>query len=234
MRLDSIAVATITWVRSEAEERLLREALDTLSRHRLPVAVADKGTSPRFTMFLKGLPAFTVIPGGDGGLVAQVRASLSCAAQFGRSHILYTEPDKGDFFRARLLAFLGAAPNTRGGAGVVIAARTAASVGTYPPMQQRAEHVINDLCADVLGVAGDYSYGPFLMPVEMLPDVEHMEASLGWGWRHRVFLTAIRTGRPILHVTADHPCPPEGRAEDHAERAHRLRQLSQNILGLID
>jgi hypothetical protein len=159
---------------------------------------------------------------------------MSCAAQFGRSHILYTEPDKRDFFDARLSAFITAALNAGDNPGIVIAARSPGSFRTYPPWQRRTERIINGLCADLIGVKGDYSYGPFLMPAEMLPGVEELEASIGWGWRHRTFLTARRSGRSIVHVAAHHPCPPEGREEDAAERAHRLRQLSQNILGLIE
>jgi hypothetical protein len=34
-------------------------------------------------------------------------------------------------------------------------------------------------------------------------------------------------------VTGDYPCPPDQRVEDDAERTHRLRQLGENILGLI-
>jgi len=228
--MNGVAVATLTWVRSEAEEHVLRGALEALSRHSLPVAVADKGSSPEFTTFLEGLPGFKVIRNVDGGLVAQVRAAMSCAAQFGRSHILYTEPDKRDFFAARLSTFLSAAPN----ADLVIAARDAASFSTYPPWQRRAERIINDLCADLIGIEGDYSYGPFLMPSGMATRLEDMEPSRGWGWRHKLFLAARRSGRSIVHVAAHHPCPPDGVNEDAAERAHRLRQLSQNILGLVE
>jgi hypothetical protein len=233
MTMDSVAVATLTWVRSDQEERVLRKALEALSRQRLPVAVADRGSSLEFTTFLRGLPGFTVIANVDGGLVAQVCAGMNAAARFGRPHILYTEPDKEDFFRTRLSTFLCSAPDASRN-GVVIAARDASSFSTYPRLQQRAEGIINDLCAEVIGIAGDYSYGPFLMPAEMLHHVVALEAAIGWGWRHRVFLTAHREQRPVVHVAGDHPCPPDGQQEDAAERAHRLRQLSQNILGLIE
>jgi hypothetical protein len=213
---------------------VLRQALEALSRQRLPVAVADRGSSPAFTRFLRGLPGFTVITNVDGGLVGQVCAALSGAAGFGRPHILYTEPDKEEFFQARLSAFLSSAPEAGRRPGVVIAARDAISFSSYPPFQQRAERIINDLCADVTGIPGDYSYGPFLMPAEMLHHVLAVEATIGWGWRHRVFLTAHREQRLLVHVAGTHPCPPDGQQEDAAERAHRLRQLSQNILGLIE
>jgi len=37
-----------------------------------------------------------------------------------------------------------------------------------------------------------------------------------------------------VHIAAHHPCPADGQMEEGAERAHRLRQLRQNILGLIE
>jgi hypothetical protein len=38
----------------------------------------------------------------------------------------------------------------------------------------------------------------------------------------------------VVQLTDDYPCPPDQRHEDDRERTHRLRQLSQNILGLIE
>jgi hypothetical protein len=89
------------------------------------------------------------------------------------------------------------------------------------------------LCGSVLGVRGDYSYGPFLMAAALLPRVVELDPTLGWGWRHRIFLNAKRDGRCIVHVAGDYACPPDQRSEDDDERAHRLRQLSQNIMGLV-
>ena len=54
-----------------------------------------------------------------------------------------------------------------------------------------------------------------------------------WGWRHFVFATAARAGYKIRHVVGDYPCPPDQREENDAERLHRLRQLQQNIQGLL-
>jgi hypothetical protein len=101
-------------------------------------------------------------------------------------------------------------------------------------MQRYTEGVINRLCAEMLGVAGDYSYGPFLMARALVPRVERLEGSLGWGWRHRIFLACHRERLRIVHVKGDYPCPEDQRVESDEERTHRMRQLSQNILGLIE
>jgi hypothetical protein len=228
-----VAVATITWARSPDEERLLRRSLRLLAAAGLPVVVADAGGSPAFTAFLGQLPAFCVTVPGPDGLVSQVQASIEGAARLGRPYLLYVEPDKERFFESALRDFIARAPDG-GGAGVVLASRTDASFSTFPPMQRYAEGVINHLCGQLVERTGDYSYGPFLMSRTLAPHVASLEPRLGWGWRHSTFRAAHRAGLQVHHVAGDYECPPEQRVEDEAERAHRLRQLAQNLLGLLD
>ncbi len=223
----------MTWVRSAAEEAVLRRSLQRLADTGLRVAVADSGSNATFTDFLQRLPGFVVTVPSTRGLVAQVSASLGVAASFDAPFTLYTEPDKEDFFGTRLLAFLHRALADEG-AGIVIAARSDEAMATFPPMQRYTEGVINHLCGEICGAAGDYSYGPFLIARALLPAVTAFEPALGWGWRHAAFVRAVRRGFRFAHVVDGHECPPDQRTEDQAERAHRLRQLSQNVLGLVD
>jgi len=229
---NDVAVATITWARTEAEEALLRRSLGTLAAAGLPVALADKGNSAAFSDFVKHLDGFSVTVPREQGLVTQVQASLALAAGFGRRWILYVESDKQFFFEHRMGDFLHAVPDDRT-LGVALASRSPESYDTFPPMQHYTEGVINHLCTELLGVAGDYSYGPFTMNAALLPHVASLQPGLGWGWRHSTFLAAQRHGLRVMHVTSDYPCPSDQRAEDTGERTHRMRQLSQNILGLI-
>lgn len=104
---------------------------------------------------------------------------------------------------------------------------------TFPPIQRYTEGVINHLCGELIGVSCDYSYGPFLLNSMLLPSVEAMEPTLGWGWRHFILRTAHRLGHRVVPVIGDYPCPDDQRTEDDEERAHRMRQLSENVLGLI-
>jgi hypothetical protein len=231
-----VAVTTITWARTPAEEELLRCSLERLAVAALPVAVADAGTNPDFGRFLSQLPAFHVTVPPERGLVAQVTASMALAASLDRPWILYTEPDKALFFGSRLNDFLQRAAEDRHGreVGVVLASRSRRSFETYPLMQRYTEGVINGLCADLLGPPGDYSYGPFLMTRTLVPELLQVRREIGWGWRHSAFRAAHRAGLRVDHVTGDYPCPNDQRVEDDAERVHRLRQLSENILGLIE
>ena len=231
-----IAVATITWARTPLEEERLRRSLEQLAEVRLPVAVADAGTVPTFTQFLSHLPGFHVTVPSERGLVAQIVASIDLAAAVNTPFILYTEPDKSLFFERSLRAFIRRTAEHPGGRelGVALASRSRESFDTYPPMQRYTEGVINHLCGDVVGAPGDYSYGPFIMTRALVRQLLTMRGHLGWGWRHFAFRAAHQLGLAVDHVTDEYPCPPDQHAEDDAERLHRMRQLSENIAGLIE
>jgi hypothetical protein len=233
LQTSDVAIATITWVRDAGEEALLARALDCLADAGMPVAVADRGASATFTTRLERLPGFRVTVPAEKGLVSQVQAAVELAASFDRPFVLYTEPDKEYFFAHRLAGFVRDAPGEPG-TGVVLASRSEDSFQTFPEVQRYTESVINHLCAQLTGCPGDYSYGPFLMHRALLPQLRQLEPRLGWGWRHATFLAAHRRGLRVVQLTDDYPCPPDQRHEDDRERTHRLRQLSQNILGLIE
>jgi hypothetical protein len=230
-----VAVATITWARTPAEDERLRRSLERLADTGMPVAVAEAGTNPDFAEFMSRLSGFHVTVPRTRGLIEQVTASIGLAAGFDTPFILYTEPDKGLFFGSPMQDFVRRAMDQGedGELGVALAARSDESFTTYPPMQRYTEGIINQLCGDCIGLRGDYSYGPFLLSRVLVPHLGTLRRELGWGWRHFAFLTAHRLGLRVIHVTGDYPCPPDQHQEDEAERRHRLRQLSENILGLI-
>lgn len=227
-----IAVATITWARSPEEEVTLRRSLRRLSETGLPIAVADRGNSAPLTDFIGGLPGFRVIVPRERGLAAQVKASVNLAASRGTPFVLYTEPDKEFFFGTGLAEFIRRAPSEPH-TGIVIASRDDESLRTFPAMQRYTEGVVNHLCGETIGCSGDYCYGPFLMNRTMVGVVADLPATLGWGWRPFVFRAAKSRGFHVTHVTSHYPCPPEGLDEDDNERNHRMRQLSENVMGLI-
>jgi hypothetical protein len=230
MDSSQVAVSTISWARSPEEEAVLRRSLMILADSGMPLAIADTGTSATFTSFLRQLPGVHVTVPTHRGLVAQVQASFAVAATFGRDFILYTEPDKEFFFAHGMSSFLRRVPHEID-LGVALASRSAESFESFPRMQRYTEGVINHLCAERMGPAGDYSYGPMLISRALLPHVATLGNEIGWGWRPSTCLAAHRTGRLIVHVMDSYPCPPDQHCEDDAERMHRMRQLSQNVLG---
>jgi hypothetical protein len=199
----------------------------------MPIVIADAGVNTGFLRFLERLPHATVTVPSERGLIPQVRSSLDAAASRRSPFILYTEPDKQSFFEQGLCDFVRAAGD-HPDAGIVLASRTPESLSTFPPMQRYTEGVINQLCGELVGVVGDFSYGPFLMDSALMPLTAGLDLRLGWGWRHFMFRTAHRHGRRVVPLAGHYPCPEDQRAENDAERSHRLRQLSQNVLGLID
>lgn len=229
----ALAVSTIVWAQSGEDEQRLLRCLGGLAHSGYPVAVADRGTNRRFTDALRALPGITVTIPSDEGLVAQIKASFSLAADFATQYFLYVEPDKEEFFVSRLSNFVARAIEGDD-ARLVLASRSSASFRTFPPMQQYTEGVFNHLCSNVLGVTGDYTYGPFLMHRTLLPHIAGLNPKLGWGWRPSTFAAARRHGVRIVHAEDDHPCPADQRREDARDRLHRIRQLAENIAGLLD
>jgi hypothetical protein len=232
IRAEGIAIATPTLVRDAGEGPLLRSALASLAALDLPLFVCDGGSGGDFLGYLRTLSRTTLVPPSGTGLVAQVKGSLRAAQATGARFVLYTEPDKRAFFEQKLGTFLGRAP-LDDNVGVVIAGRSSSSFATYPRTQRFAEETINRLTGEHCGVDGDYSYGPLLLHHSIVPFIDAAGAELGWGWRHFIFAVTHRLGRKVVHIEDDLPCPDDQRVDDERERLHRLRQLGQNVNGLL-
>ncbi len=233
MQRADVSVATMTWARDGEEDRLLRGAVARLAGEGLPVAVSDGGSGREFVDFLRGFPGFRVFEFGRPGVLPQIRRSLGEAASLGTPFILYTESDKRDFFRDNLRGFISEAPGA-GDVGVVLASRSAESFATFPEFQRHTQTAINRCCAEVLGVEADFSYGPFLLNRALVPRLGGAADGIGWGWRPYAFGRARALGYRVLRVERHLPCPPEQREDDGAERLYRIKQLGQNIRGLLE
>lgn len=232
MNHGEVAVATMTWARDAAEERLLRESLPLLARLGLPVFVTDGGSGEEFTRFLRSLPGFELCAPGERGPWAQAGRSLRAAHASGRRFILYTESDKAEFFRAGLRGFVSEAPGDDE-VGVVLASRSAESFETFPEFQRMTEGALNRCCAEVVGRRFDFSYGPFLLNRELVPGLEAAPEDSGWGWRTYAFGLASRLGYRLEALVKELPCPVGQRGDDERERLYRMRQLSQGVEGLL-
>jgi hypothetical protein len=233
MTPNNLAIVTLAWARDEAEEQLLRTSLAALAQLDVPVFVTDGGSGEGFLDFLSGFPHFTVLRPEVPGLWPQVKRSLEAAQEVARPPwLLYTEPDKTAFFRDHLPDFLEKV-STGEPPGVVLAARSAASFGTFPAFQQMTETTINACCAELIGPAIDYTYGPFLFNADLLPHLSQLPNGIGWGWRPYLFGLAHRLGYRVSWQERDLPCPPDQRTDDPTERVYRMRQLQQNIDGLV-
>jgi hypothetical protein len=232
MENNSLAIATITWARDEAEENLLRSSLTILAETGLPVFITDGGSNAGFLEFLAGFPQFHIYKANAKGVWAQVKNSLEKAYASGASLIFYTEPDKHDFFRQSLPSFL-ASMKTNRSIGIITASRSTTAFASFPDFQQMTETTINNCCAAVTRQKEDYTYGPFLMNRSLVPYLDLVKDDIGWGWRPYVFCVAHRLSETIQTVTGDFFCPPDQREDNHAERLYRMKQLQQNVQGIV-
>ena len=228
---DDLCVCTIALARDDDEGRLIHQTVEHLSRAGTAVIVADGGSPPAFVEALGALPHVSVVRPQHGGLVGQVQAAFAVAAAQQTPFILYLESDKARFAQQHLADFIGRAPDDAG-VGAALAARTAASFATFPPVQRSTETRINEMTGAAIGRRGDYSYGPFLLNSRLAPYADGLPRSVGWGWRHFMFGIAHRLGYRVHHIAGDYDCPMAQREEGEAARQHRLRQLDENMEGL--
>jgi hypothetical protein len=228
----SVGVATITWARTVDEAELLRHSFSELARATRRLSVADRGNDPDFAAFLRTFDGVRCVTPHAPGLVAQVQASIAAAAEYHTDWILYSEPDKQSFFAGPMQSFVRRALNA-GNAGIALPARTAESFATFPPMQRYTESVLNRLLGEMTGTTGDYLFGPLLIHRTLLHLIRALPDDLGWGWRPAIVLAACRLAQPIVLLADDYPCPEEMRSEDEGDRQHRIRQLIQNLRGLV-
>lgn len=232
MEKSRIAIATITWACGVQEHELLREAMGHLAKQRTPVVIADGGSGSDFIDYLKSFPNFTVHAFEEPNLPAQTRWSLTTASSLGTEYVLYTESDKKLFFEHGLNEFIEQADDSAK-ASVSLASRTAESFLTFPEFQRYTEMVANRLCAEIIGQEGDFCYGPQLIHRSVIPCLELLKGVTGWEWRFYVIGIAHRLGYPIAQLALDLPCPSEQQEESKADRVYRMKQLVQNIQGLL-
>lgn len=231
MKKTELCIATISWARNEEEENTIRASLEQLAALALPVYITDGGSSENFLCFLRSLPGFTVLQAK--GLWPQARTSITKAHQSRAKFIFYCEPDKQQFFSHHLQPMLETI-NPEEKTGVVLASRSAKGFKSFPWFQQMTEATINRCCAEIIGKEMDYCYGPFLLNSQLLPFLNALTDDCGWGWRPFVFAMAHRLGLKVESYQGDFVCPPGQREDDAQERIYRMKQLTQNINGLVE
>jgi hypothetical protein len=232
MHTKGFSISTITLARDAKEENVLRQSLQYLAGLKLPVFVCDGGSGSGFLDFLSSFSHFTIVPPRGRGVWEQAKSSVMAAYEFGSAFIFYTEPDKQDFFRHSLPSFLSkASPDER--SGIVLASRSQSAFRTFPAFQQSTETTINNCCEEIAGKSFDYTYGPFLLNRKLVPYLNLVTEDIGWGWRPYLFGIASRIGYDVSNITGDFVCPPDQRQDNKAERLYRMRQLTQNIQGML-
>ena len=226
--MNSLCIATISLARNEEEEKVLRTSLSQLANLGLPVFIVDGGSSQDFLQFLHGFSNFVVLQAK--GLWSQAKKSITSGAKESK-FILYTEPDKLQFFSDYLLKMIQQPVDEN--TGVILASRSSKGFSTFPVFQQLTENTINQCCKEVIGIDVDYCYGPFLFNSHLIPFLNLLDDNCGWGWRPYLFAVAHRSGFKVKSYEEDFTCPLDQREDNEAERIYRMKQLVQNINGLV-
>ncbi len=231
MNKNELAIATMTWARNEDEEKLLQTAITHLAKLDIPVFITDGGSRESFLKFLSTFPHIHVLQPSKG-LWFQVKNSLTEASKKNTDFIFYTEPDKADFFANALPGMIERITPGES-TGIILASRSTDAFATFPLFQQMTETTINNCCKELTGEAFDYTYGPFLLNKKLLHYIDTLPENIGWGWRPFVFHLAKRLGLGLESIVGDFECPADQREDDDKERVYRMKQLAQNIEGLV-
>ena len=117
--------------------------------------------------------------------------------------------------------------------GIFLASRSVGGFATFPSFQKMTETTINNCCAEVIGKPLDFTYGPFLLNSNLVPYLDLVKEDVGWGWRPYTFIIASRLGYNVDAYVSDFFCPGDQRDDDPKERIYRMRQLEQNIRGIV-
>jgi hypothetical protein len=232
MNKSDVSIATISWARNEAEENLLKRSLEKLAMLQIPVFITDGGSPASFLSFLQSFPHFTVVETDKKGVFAQAKNSVQAAYAAGTPFIFYTEPDKENFFQNGLPQLLQAVTSTDA-LGVYLASRSAEGFASFPAFQQMTETTINQCCAEITGQQLDYTYGPFLLNRKTVPYLQQVKDDIGWGWRPFVFVVAHRLGLRLETMAKNFYCPADQQQDDATERLYRMKQLEENIRGIV-
>lgn len=228
MTKKKFSVATMTWARDGAEEKFLRKSLQELAKLNIPVYITDGGSGKDFLDFLRSFSNFLLFESQVPGVWPQVQNSLKMAYAAGATNIIYTEPDKGEFFKQGLPEMISQLPRDES-PGVVIATRSEKGFESFPAFQRMTETTINNCCTEITGNDTDYTYGPFILNRILVPYLDGLNDTIGWGWRPYVFIIANRLRYNIDTFAGDYFCPPEQQQDNPPERIYRMRQLNQNI-----
>lgn len=208
---------------------LMLDSLAWLSTHGYKVAVADGGSSPQFLSEIEKMGHKLLRT--SNGVRDQKEISLLAASE-AADHVFYCEVDKYDFFTTRLEETLRRYRESTIDYAVI--AREPSEFESFPVVQREIEAAENNIIGHELGIAGDYVYGPAIIPsshVGKLRDsMFYGQTVNGWGVTWYLLARALTDGLTIGTIATGCAVPRQDRNEFNP--GHRLYQAN-HILGCL-
>ena len=223
---NKIAVATMTLDKPGNGEEML-EALSNLSKYK--VFVSDGGSSKDFVNSLCKMGFFVE---SAFGLAAQHRNVFLRAGNYvGNGLVIYTEPDKKQFFKEGLEKSISDFNDNNLDFAVV--SRRDEILNTFPESYRLTEGAVNAYMAHVLGFEKfDGIYGPKLFRGDFaVKEISRKQAEKLQGWQTLMYLIARahKTKLNISQLPYAAPFPESQRAEENIE--YRIKQAKDNLIG---
>jgi len=225
MVLGKIAISTMT-LEEESNNDLLLESLSVLSKYPYDVYIADGGSSQEFLTSLERMGC--KVRSVKGGLTFQHKYSIMGASS-NSDVVLYTEPDKLDWFNGGLEESIEGYKSHDSDLGVI--ARTQQQISTFPEFQQKTECCMNELIGRKIGIKGDFIYGPKIFVSSLGKEINGIDYDIGWGGLMFLVGRAHCNNLKISTLETAVDCPLEQREETN-ER-YRLKQLCENYMGFL-
>ena len=223
--MKDLEIATMT-LDKKGDAELMKSSLEVLSNFRYSVHVADGGSSPKFVDALKKMGHKVEYA---QGLTAQHKNSISRASDKS-PFVLYTEPDKHDWFVNGFEESVDTYFKRDKGSGLLLVARTPEQLKTFPPHQQEWEgKLAKEIITPKTGVNGDFTYGPRFFPSELGIQVKDVKDAQGWETITFLVGRAYKMGLPINMLYTAAECPLDQRGEDNAK--YRQFQFNCNKKG---
>jgi len=219
----NIAIATMT-CENKGSFELMKASLEALSRLPYAVYIADGGSSREFVESLEKMGHSVEQVLGD--LTAQHKGAILRASD-SHDFVLYTEPDKYDWFCQGLEETVELYMGGEQGFGVV--SRNVEQLKTFPETQQKWERKMNDLITKRIGINGDFIYGPKLFPQLLGYSVRGIDRDMGWGTLMFLVAKAHKLGVPINNIYTAVSWPIGKRDIDNEE--YRMKQFNDNKAG---
>jgi hypothetical protein len=206
---------------------LMLESLAWLSTNHYKVIVADGGSSTQFLSEIESMGHSLLRT--SNGLRDQKEISLLGASQVA-DHVIYCEVDKYEYFTTRLQETMRRYKESTLDYAVV--ARDRSEFESFPVVQREIEAAENNIIGHELGLAGDYVYGPVIMPashvVKLRESMFYGQPCNGWGVTWYLLGRALADGLSIGTISSG--CAVQREDRNEFNPGHRLYQAN-HILG---